>query len=751
MARRGRRRQRGILGRFAREWQGFELDPETKKNILALLLFLAGIVSVLSLFHAAGRLGEWLRPHLFRLFGWGGYVFPFLLALVSLLRLDPDRFRVSRGRYLGFFFIVLASHGLLHLVKPAEEGLVLVDEGRGGGYLGWLVSYWLRVSVGDAAGALLLGVAFLIGLLMVTNRTPGEFLAAMRAHRVRGEEFEEEPREEEADVPADAETPASEEERGEGQPTLPIFATRLMDSVKLRGGGEAMDLRDGARATRRARAASYARPPLGLLSDATTRPASGDVKRAQAVIQKTLETFGIPVTMEEVHVGPTVTQYTLKPEEGVKLSKITALHADLALALSAHPIRIEAPVPGKALVGIEVPNRAVSIVRLREILESSVFRGARSPLAFPLGKDVTGQPVVEDLARMPHLLIAGATGSGKSVMINTIITSFLYRNDPGTLRLLLVDPKRVELAIYGGVPHLLAPVVTEPEKSVHALRWIVGEMDRRYGLLSESHSRDVASYNARHDEGRALPYVVVVIDELADIMARHGREVEGSIVRIAQMARAVAMHLVVSTQRPSVDVITGLIKANMNSRIAFNVASAVDSRTILDVAGADKLLGNGDMLFLRGDTSKPRRLQAAYVSEEEVRRVVSFLSGRHMQDFDASLMAQQRAPVGAGDFPEDDEEGVDDALMEEAERVVREAGRASTSLLQRRLRIGYARAARIIDHLEQRGVVGPADGSRPREVLLPEDTDHPPARPAPPEGGEDEDDGARLSPGGPEV
>lgn len=707
-----RRRSRGLFGRFTHQWEDFELEPETRKNIFAVIVLLVGILGILALFNAAGRVGLWVRPYLFTSFGWGGYVVPFLAAGFALLRLDPERFGFSRGRYVGVVLLLLSMHGLLHLFSSAEEGLSLIDAGRGGGYLGWMVSYWLRLGVGDiAAWVILIGIV-LVSLMMITNRTPGELLARLREYR-SGEGEEEEAEEE---LPEEAYEEEQEDAPLEDDAsTLPVFSTRAIDGVKSAQEASAAEQR---RATipKRPAGPPYERPSLQLLSDATTRPSSGDVQEMQRIIQKTLETFGIPVTMDDVHVGPTVTQYTLKPEEGVKLAKITALHNDLALALSAHPIRIEAPIPGKALVGIEVPNKAVSIVRLREVLQGDAFRRAASPLTFALGKDVTGSAVVADLSKMPHLLIAGATGSGKSVMINDLVVSLLYRNSPATLRFLLIDPKRVELTLYNGIPHLLAPVVTEPDKAINALRWAVGEMDRRYTLLSEAHKRDIGSYNAGR-RAEALPFVVIVIDELADIMARYGREVEGAIVRLAQMARAVGIHLVVATQRPSVDVITGLIKANITSRIAFNVASLVDSRTILDSSGAEKLLGNGDMLFLKGDISKPRRIQAPYVAEDEVKKVTQFLSSKGEVTYDDSITSTQRSLGGVENGLSDENGEFDDALMEEAERVVREAGRASTSLLQRRLRIGYSRAARMIDMLEERGVVGPADGSRPREVL----------------------------------
>ncbi|MEO6078029.1 MAG: DNA translocase FtsK, partial [Candidatus Andersenbacteria bacterium] len=403
---------------------------------------------------------------------------------------------------------------------------------------------------------------------------------------------------------------------------------------------------------------------------------------------------------------------TLRPDQGVKLSRIMALQNDLALALAAHPIRIEAPIPNTNMVGIEIPNKDVSLVRLRELLTSKSFTKAQSPLTIVLGKDVAGVPQVGKIETMPHLLIAGATGSGKSIFINTLILSLLYRNSPAVVRMILVDPKRVELSLYNNIPHLLTPVIVEPDKTVNALKWAVKEMDRRYRLLAESGSRNLASFNANNPE-QAMPLIVIVIDELADLMATHARDVEGMIVRLAQMARAIGIHLVLATQRPSVNVITGIIKANVPARIAFNVASQIDSRTILDGAGAEKLLGSGDMLFLPGDRAKPLRLQGGFISEEEVRQVVEEIREKNpMQiEFDDSIVTPAHAGSGeAGDAG-------DDVLFEDAKRVVMESGKASASLLQRRLRVGYSRAARLLDMLEDFGVIGAQEGNKPREVL----------------------------------
>jgi S-DNA-T family DNA segregation ATPase FtsK/SpoIIIE len=424
--------------------------------------------------------------------------------------------------------------------------------------------------------------------------------------------------------------------------------------------------------------------------------------------------------MGDVSIGPTVTQYTFKPAEGVKLSAITALQNDLALALAAHPVRIEAPIPGKSLVGLEVPNEGVAIVRLREVLQSDEYQKSAKALTLALGRDVAGNPVVADLAGMPHLLIAGATGSGKSIAINTLLASLLYRNSPQQLKMILVDPKRVELTAYNGIPHLITPVIIEPKKTIAALRWCVAEMDKRYELLNVSGKRNIASYNAA-SKGSKLPYIAVVIDELADLMAVAANDVEAAIVRLAQMARAVGIHLIVATQRPSVDVITGLIKANITTRMAFTVASSIDSRTILDHAGAEKLLGNGDMLFISAQLSKPRRIQGAFVSETEVARVTDFLKEHttepaYVEGVTNGQAAGANGTPGALSASESAED--DDPMLEQAKAVIVESGKASASLLQRRLSLGYARAARLLDIMEQKGWIGPGQGAKPREIFL---------------------------------
>ena len=431
-----------------------------------------------------------------------------------------------------------------------------------------------------------------------------------------------------------------------------------------------------------------------------------------------------------MNIGPTVTQYAFKPAEGVKLSRITALSNDFALALAAHPIRIEAPIPGRSLVGIEIPNKARTTVRLRTLVENSKFKNSPDPLLISLGKDVTGNAIFTDLSRMPHLLVAGATGSGKTIALNNMIVSLIYRNPPSNLRFILIDPKRVEFPVYNDLPHLLTPVILDAQRALNALKWLIKEMERRFQVLAAVHTRDIASYHAlwqqeQQKRGKErdiqemmeqMPYIVVIIDELADLMSSRGKEVEALVVRLAQMSRAVGIHLVLATQRPSVEVITGLIKANVTARIAFQVASQVDSRTILDQAGAEKLLGRGDMLFISAEFSRPKRIQGAYVSDKDVKNVVEWIQ-KNTKDFVREEIAEDELSRQAAESMEAignrDEE---DSMYEDAKRVVVEAKKASASLLQRRLKVGYARAARLLDILEQRGVIGPGEGAKPREV-----------------------------------
>ncbi len=479
-------------------------------------------------------------------------------------------------------------------------------------------------------------------------------------------------------------------------------------------------------------------PPLSLLQEDRGKPGVGDIKANSNIIKRTLANFGINVEMDEISIGPSITRYALKPAEGVKLSRIVGLQNDLSLALAAHPIRIEAPIPGKSLVGIEIPNSTKTTVGLGTLLASNDFQNSDKPLLVSLGKGISGMSYFDDLASAPHMLVAGATGAGKSVTIHAVITSLLYRNSPDNLKFIMVDPKRVELTLYNKIPHLLTPVITDAKKTILALKWAAKEMDRRYDVLQAEGLQNISSYHKnivepemRKAKSRksgdevqpieTMPYIVIVVDELADIMQAYPRELESAIVRLAQMSRAVGIHLILSTQRPSVNVITGLIKANIPTRIALQVSSQIDSRTILDMGGAEKLLGAGDMLYLSGKMSQPQRIQSAYISETEVKSVVKYLADSYENEIPNEINLDPNNQTQKNSIFEatlDDEKiEDDDEMYEEAKQTVVEAGKASTSFLQRKLGVGYARAARLIDMLEERGVVGPGSGAKPREIL----------------------------------
>ncbi|MBP6891062.1 DNA translocase FtsK [Candidatus Parcubacteria bacterium] len=483
---------------------------------------------------------------------------------------------------------------------------------------------------------------------------------------------------------------------------------------------------------------NYVFPSLDLLDDEDSGADAGDIKINSAIIKRTLQNFGIPVEVTEVNIGPTVTQYAIKPAEGVNVAKITSLSKTLSLALSAHPIRIEAPIPGRPLVGIETPNKQRSTVRLKALISDHGFEEMETSLRLALGKNVSGEPIFADLAKMPHMLVAGATGSGKTICLNALIMSLLYANSPKTMRLILVDPKRVEFQVYNELPHLLCPVIYNAQKTLNALSWMIEEMDRRFDVISEEKgARDIQSYNARIiKRGKEpMPYIVFIIDELADLMSTKGKELEAGIVRISQMARAVGIHLILATQRPSVNVITGLIKANVPGRVAFRVASQIDSRTIIDSAGGEKLLGAGDMLFVSSRSPKPVRLQSAFIADKEIKKVVDFIVSNAQKNQEVEEKAegasqahdslaesvnqrleknQPAGEMGIGGVSSGEES--DDPMYDEAKKIVLESGKASSSFLQRRLRLGYARAARLIDLLEQNGVIGPGNGAKPREV-----------------------------------
>ena len=458
---------------------------------------------------------------------------------------------------------------------------------------------------------------------------------------------------------------------------------------------------------------TYRLPPVSMLKPGPQHIVglSDEVRENARILQETLQSFNIDAKILNASQGPSITRYELEPAAGVKVSKIVHLADDIALKLAATDIRIEAPIPGKAAVGIEVPNKKLTGVNLRDVIDTDTFRKAAGGVPVCLGKDIAGNPIVADLTKMPHLLVAGSTGSGKSVCINTFIASILFKQRPEDVKLILIDPKVVELSNYNGIPHLLTPVVTDPKKAASVLRWAVREMDDRYKRFAITHTRDISRYNELHPED-TMPFIVIIIDELADLMMMASDDVEKSIIRLGQKARACGMHLVLATQRPSVDVLTGLIKANVPSRIAFAVSSQVDSRTILDMAGAEKLIGKGDMLFYPLGASKPLRVQGAFISDSEIDEMVEFIKAQGGPNYDEAVQkAQSENPEDSVDFFEDD-------LMRQAIDMVLETGQASTSMLQRRFRVGYTRAARMIDMMETMHIVGPNNGSKPREILM---------------------------------
>lgn len=720
------------------------ISPETRNSIIAVfLLAFTGIV-ILSLFSDAGVVGAYIKEGVGFLFGTGSFLFILSLLGAAVILLTSVHEEKHRAISIGLPFSVLGILASFEMLgQPYGRGV-----NGAGGFIGHIAAWPFLHYLGKTASVLIV-IAVVISALLFTFDTP------LKRFWTRGEGTEED-----EEIPNEPdEEPEPTEEEGEdsvvfeASPHLPRLLAWFRRN-REHGGQEAGEwashslskdeasspaprvtldgVREGhsmhkrsAKAAKKPKAPGlfpdgYRPPPLNFLESGTGKPSSGDIMANKNIIKRTLSDFGIKVDMQDVNVGPSITQYMLKPASGVNVSRITALRKNLSLALSAHPIRIEAPIPGKPFVGVEIPNRTASTVRLRSLIELLYKQKKKSSsLVFPLGRDVSGQPSWADLGRMPHLLIAGATGAGKSVAVNNIIISLLYTNSPATLRLLLVDPKRVELTPYNDIPHLLSPVVVDAKKTINVLKWALGEMDRRYQVLADAGSRDIVSYNAKVERAGGedtLAYIVIVIDEMADLMSMYKKEVEAAVVRLAQMARAVGLHLIASTQRPSTDVVTGLIKANIPVRLAFKVASQVDSRTILDQAGAEKLLGHGDMLYMAGDSSGLKRIQGSFIGEKEVRRVTTYLRGLGQVAYDESVTKEQRSStlLGGSDSGGAD----DDSLYEEAKQIAIEANKVSASLLQRRLRVGYARAARLLDMMEERGIIGPQEGSKPREVFI---------------------------------
>lgn len=688
------------------------LPPEVKQGIWAVALLLLAVLIGLSFIGLAGQAGDVFIRNFHFLIGEAIFITPLVLILAGLvffkaIKNSGGRKEVFDPTILAIIIMIIGIAGFL--------GLFDVDK-KQGGVVGYFITWPFLKYFGFWASVFIFSAPIAIGVFI--------FWHFLRAY---------------ADVEADGKEKkivSVPEAKGEEKTSIikKIFAPRFKTEDLFPLSEEKQD-KPTVMAKMEAKPSGpkfpYNPPPIDLLEREHGSPTSGDIKVNSAIIKRTLQNFGIDVSMSEVNIGPTVTQYTLKPAEGVKLSKITTLNNDLSLALASHPIRIEAPVPGRALVGVEIPNKVRAQVRLRGLIETPEFQKSTSDLLIPLGKDVAGMPIYIDLARMPHMLVAGSTGTGKTIFLNSLIMSLLYQSSapnksasPTHLRLIMVDPKRVEFPVYSQLPHLLCPVIYNATQTVNALKWLTGEMERRFDVLAEARVRNIAGYNEKIVKAGEdpMPYIVLIIDELADLMMTRGKDIEAGIVRLAQMARAVGIHLVVATQRPSVEVITGLIKANITCRITFQVASQVDSRTVLDSSGAEKLLGAGDMLYVSAQVPKPKRIQGAYISEKEVKRVVAHIDAQkekldtEMNDNLVEELDKSNEEGGRETFYGNSDNGNEDPLYEEAKKVVIEANKASASLLQRRLRLGYARAARLIDMLEARGVVGHGEGAKPREI-----------------------------------
>jgi len=696
-----------------------ELEPSVSREIIGILLLgLAGFI-MLSILNLAGDLGTYIYRGLRLGFGLVSFLLPIVLAGFGVAMFYPAKYKVKASNAVGAVILFLSLSALLQIFFNGQS-LATALSGGGGGLIGHYISTLFIGFLDFYAGLLVLSALLVASLVLVFGQPLRNLYYNLKLNLHAPVKL------------GSGKVKINEPDKGIlkfKRQNLGKFASKTNGvkkevSAKVNGLKPA-ETKDNEFVPQKLsdKAADWEAPPLEILSDKATKVDSGNIQQNIEIISQTLEDFGIEVEMAEVNVGPTVTQYTLKPATGVKLSKIVGLSQDLALALAAHPIRIEAPIPGRSLVGIEVPNKKSAIVRLRESLLSPSFDSIKSSLGIPLGRGVSGEPLATDLTKMPHLLIAGATGSGKSVFLNSTLISLLYQNSPEDLRVVLVDPKRVEFTSYSDIPHLLAPVITDPVKTINALKWLVAEMERRYKVFQDHKVRNIDAYNvgANKGDGEKMPYIVLMIDELADLMAVSARDVESYIARLAQMARATGIHLIIATQRPSVNVVTGLIKANFPSRITFNVTSGTDSRTILDSTGAEKLVGNGDMLFLPSDLSKPLRIQSPFISDGEIKGVTDFIKGKRESDYIDEVTEDTKKEGGFGDA-----EGED--LYDEAVRLVVKTGKASASYLQRRFRIGYARAARLIDLMETNGIVSHADGSKPRDILVdPTDLDPDPS------------------------
>lgn len=682
------------------------------QQVVSIIIGLTALLLTLAIFNLAGPMPSGMFAAVRTLFGYSAFVLPLVLFVLMFQKFITEDNRLALSVYFGSVIFMTSLSSFIHLFVDPSISATTVDAGRGGGMVGaTLDQFFLGFLSNIAAGVVLFALILLSVLFIFKIPVKDVFKAFFGIFKSEDNTAESEEKSM-SGLKLNRGVMIDEEQEVDGKENQKPRLSSLRNSVAQDKVAESKD------ALTVASDPNWNLPGVDLLSNKQSKADPGDIKHNAQLIKNTLQDFKINVEMEEANIGPKVTQYTLKPPAGVKLNKISSLDGNLALSLGAEAIRIEAPIPGKHAVGVEVPNKRAATVNLRSIIETQSWSTNSSPLGFAIGKDISGLPVLGELEAMPHLLIAGQTGSGKSVMINTLLASLLYRNSPADLKLILVDPKQVELTPYNHIPHLLTPVITEPEKTISALKWAVNEMERRYTLLANKKQRNIAGYNAANKDDH-MPYVVIVIDELADLMMLAARDVEALIVRIAQKARAVGIHLVLATQRPSVDVITGLIKANIPARIAFTVASQVDSRTIIDQMGAEKLLGKGDLLMTTAAHPKPRRVQGVFVDDHEVLKITDFIKMQREPDYNDEVVSQHVQISAKGGLVMDmDTSPADDDLYQDAVRCVIESGKASASLLQRRLRVGYGRASRLIDTMEEQGIIGPADGARPRDVLV---------------------------------
>ena len=677
-----------------------EISSTAYREIWAIFFIGLSVLTALSIFNMAGTVGRYWEEIFRVVFGKGIYIFPLLFLSLSISMLFSE-IKINLTRVFGLFVFVFSSLGFFHTYSSMEDALSLSREY--GGMIGFSSSYILIYFLGILAARVVLMCLVLASFIISFDVSIKNILVFLFNRKAKKKAKKSEVK---------IKNPFFQNNEIK-KPHNPI---KIIDRKSVKKIEKKPALPIKTEAPKRMADEGWETPPLDLLEreENVAEISEKDLRKNAKRIKEKLAEFSIPVTVKEVHVGPSVAQYTLLPEEGVKLAKITSLKNDIALALSASAIRIEAPIPGKGLVGIEIPNNKRRVVKLRDMLESKEFKKGGSSLKLPLGQDVAGHPVIDSLEKMPHLLVAGSTGSGKSVGMNVFLISLIYQNSPADLKMIMIDPKRVELSSYNGIPHLLTPVITDPENAVSALRWAVAEMNRRYKVLQEDGSRNIEDFNKKTKE--KMPKMVIIIDEFADLMmTKAKKEVENSICRLAQMARAVGMHLIVATQRPSVDVITGLVKANIPSRIAYTVSSGIDSRTIIDAVGAEDLLGMGDMLYLSGNSIRSVRLQGIFISSSEIEKVTNRAKLTLSPEYNEEIISSSSSAGGSSDGEGGDFE---DDMCQEAIRVITESNKASASLLQRRLSVGYARAARILDILEEKGYIGPANGAKPRDIYV---------------------------------